>query len=208
MKDKINELSNLNWNKLNGLIPVIVQDNTTLQMLMLGFMNKEALSLTCATGKVTFFSRTKNRLWLKGETSGNYLTVVNIFPDCDRDTLLIMAKPSGYSCHLERSSCFGEYKFSDLPVLTTLENIIKQRYQERPDNSYISQLFNSGTQKIAQKVGEEGVETALAGAAGDKQSLIYEASDLLFHLFVLLIQRDINLSEVLNELRGRMQSAE
>lgn len=207
MKTQINELSHLNWDKLNGLIPVIVQDNLTLQVLMLGFMNKEALTLTRTSGKVTFFSRTKNRLWMKGETSNNYLTVVNISCDCDGDTLLVMATPSGHSCHLERQSCFGESVLSNLHILTQLENIIEQRYREKPENSYVSQLFNAGLQKISQKVGEEGVETALAGVSGDIQGLINEAADLLFHLLVLLIQRDISFSEVLNELNCRMKKS-
>lgn len=203
MTTQIAELSNLNWNKSNGLIPVIVQDKVTLQVLMLGYMNQEALQLTCTNGKVTFFSRTKNRLWTKGETSGNYLIVVSITPDCDRDTLLILATPTGNTCHLARTSCFEESSLSQLNTLTKLENIIEKRYQEQPEGSYVSQLFNAGTQRIAQKVGEEGVETALAGACGDNQSLINEAADLLFHLLVLLTQRRIKFSAILSELASR-----
>ena len=201
---QLSELSNLNWDKGNGLIPVIVQDNVTLQVLMLGYMNQEALELTCTNGKVTFFSRTKNRLWTKGETSDNYLKVVSISPDCDRDTLLIYAMPTGNTCHLERASCFGECSLSPLSILTKLENIIEQRYKEKPEGSYVSQLLNAGTQRIAQKVGEEGVETAIAGVCGDNQSLINEAADLLFHLLVLLTQRRISFSDILSELTGRM----
>lgn len=201
---KITEFSNLNWNKGNGLIPVIIQHNVTLQVLMLGYMNQKALELTCADGKVTFFSRTKNRLWTKGETSGNYLTVVSISSDCDRDTLLILAIPTGNTCHLERTACFEECPIHQLSILTKLENIIEQRYKEKPKGSYVSQLLNAGTQRIAQKVGEEGVETALAGVSGDNQSLINEAADLLFHLLVLLTQRRISFSSILSELDGRM----
>lgn len=205
MKIQENELTHLNWNKLNGLIPVIIQDHMTLQVLMLGFMNKEALTLTCTSGKVTFFSRTKNRLWTKGETSGHYLFVQSILPDCDKDTLLILVSPSGHSCHLERQSCFGEYLFSNLYIITKLEKIIEQRFKEKPEDSYISQLASAGIQKISQKVGEEGVETALAGVAGNNSSLIGEAADLLFHLLILLIHRDIRFSEVLDELHSRMK---
>lgn len=205
MKTQSNEFSNLNWDKLSGLIPVIIQDNLTLQVLMLGFMNKEALALTCSSGKVTFFSRTKNRLWIKGETSGHYLFVQSISSDCDRDTLLILATPSGHSCHLKRQSCFEEALFSNLYILTKLEKIIEQRFRDKPENSYISQLFNAGIQKISQKVGEEGVETALAGVAGNNSSLISEAADLLFHLFILLSHRNIKFSEVLGELNFRMK---
>lgn len=202
---QMTELSNLNWDKGNGLIPVIVQDSVTLQVLMLGYMNQEALELTCEEGKVTFFSRIKNRLWTKGESSGHYLTVVTISPDCDRDTLLISAIPTGNTCHLERVSCFGECSVSPLSVLTKLENIIEQRYKEKPEASYASHLFNAGMQRIAQKLGEEGVEVALAAVCGDNQSLINEAADLLFHLLVLLTQRRINFLEIVSELDNRME---
>ncbi len=204
MNTQISEFTNLNWDKSKGLIPAVIQDSVTLQVLMLGYMTQEALALTCSSGKVTFFSRTKNRLWVKGETSGNYLTVVSISPDCDRDTLLILATPIGNTCHLGGKSCFGDCSATSLNILTNLENTIEQRYKEKPENSYVSQLFNSGTQRIAQKVGEEGVETALAGVAGDNQALISESADLLFHLLVLLAQRRISFANILNELESRM----
>lgn len=198
------ELSNLNWDKVNGLMPVIVQDSMTLQVLMLGYMNQEALTLTCEINKVTFFSRTKNRLWTKGETSGHYLSVDSIVPDCDNDTLLILATPSGPTCHLGYSSCFGKHSLANLAILSRLENIIEQRYKERSEASYVSRLFNEGIKRIAQKVGEEGVETAIAGVAEEDQSLINEAADLLFHLLILLVQRQIRFSEVLHEINRRM----
>ncbi|MBA3660914.1 MAG: bifunctional phosphoribosyl-AMP cyclohydrolase/phosphoribosyl-ATP diphosphatase HisIE [Gammaproteobacteria bacterium] len=204
MNTQISELTNLNWDKSNGLIPAVIQDSVTLQVLMLGYMTQEALALTCSSGKVTFFSRTKNRLWVKGETSGNYLTVVSISPDCDRDTLLILAIPIGNTCHLDGKSCFGDCSTTSLNILTKLENTIEQRYIEKTENSYVSQLFNSGTQRIAQKVGEEGVETALAGVAGDNYALISESADLLFHLLILLTKRRIIFLDVLNELKRRM----
>lgn len=203
MITQIAELSNLNWNKSNGLIPVIVQNNANLQVLMLGYMNQDALQRTCTGGKVTFFSRTKNKLWTKGETSGNYLRVVSITPDCDRDALLILVTPTGNTCHLERTGCFEAGSLSELSILTKIENIIELRYKEKLDGSYVSQLFNAGTQRIAQKVGEEGVETALAGVCEDNQSLINEAADLLFHLIVLLTQRRIRFLAILSELTSR-----
>ncbi|CAL7959161.1 putative bifunctional phosphoribosyl-AMP cyclohydrolase/phosphoribosyl-ATP pyrophosphatase [Gammaproteobacteria bacterium] len=193
----------LNWDKANGLIPTIIQDSYTLQVLMLGYMNKEALQKTHETGKVTFYSRTKQRLWVKGETSGNSLEVIDILADCDGDTLLVMAKPNGPTCHLGTQSCFGEKNISKLSTLTQLETLITQRYQERPTNSYVTKLFDEGSHRIAQKVGEEGVEVALACLLGIKENTIKEGADLLFHLLVLLRQCRIDLVEVLAELQDR-----
>jgi phosphoribosyl-ATP pyrophosphohydrolase len=203
MKNKNFEMDKLNWDKVNGLIPAIIQDGYTLQVLMMGYMNKVALQQTCDTGKVTFYSRTKQRLWVKGEESGNYLEVVDILADCDNDTLLLLVKPIGPTCHLGTQSCFGEKNISERCVLAQLEDLIMQRYQERPLNSYVTKLFEEGIHRIAQKVGEEGVEVALASIVGIKDNTKKEAADLLFHLLILLRQCDINLIEVLAELRER-----
>ncbi|MEI8055440.1 MAG: bifunctional phosphoribosyl-AMP cyclohydrolase/phosphoribosyl-ATP diphosphatase HisIE [bacterium] len=193
----------LNWDKVNGLIPAVIQDSYTLQVLMLGYMNKEALQKTYETGKVTFYSRTKQRLWTKGEISGNSLEVISILADCDNDTLLVMAKPNGPACHLGTQSCFGEKNTSKLNILTKLETLILQRYQERPTNSYVTKLFNEGSHRVAQKVGEEGVEVALACLLGIKENTVKESADLIFHLLVLLRQCNIDLVEVLAELQDR-----
>ncbi len=193
----------LNWDKTDGLIPAIIQDSYTLQVLMLGYMNKEALQQTCVTGKVTFYSRTKKRLWVKGETSGNTLDVINILPDCDSDTLLVLAKPNGHTCHLGSQSCFGEKNIFGLGILSALESLIEERYQKRPTNSYVAKLFTEGSHRIAQKVGEEGVEVALASVMGQKDNTKKEAADLIFHLLVLLKQSHVSLMEVLIELQNR-----
>lgn len=202
---KIDELciESLNWEKVNGLMPAIVQDSSSLQVLMLGYMNKEALQLTIETQRVTFYSRTKKRLWTKGETSGNYLTFVNVLSDCDKDTLLIQAKPVGLSCHLNNRSCFEKSASSEFMILSNLESIIKQRYEERPANSYVSNLFNEGLYRIAQKLGEESIEVALASVSQIQTHIINETADLLFHLLVLLRQCQVNLKDVLAELNRR-----
>lgn len=200
------DIDNLNWQKINNLIPVIVQDADTLQVLMLGYMDRAALEQTMNTGKVTFYSRTKQRLWVKGETSGNFLHLVEITPDCDNDSLLITAKPKGPTCHLETTSCFGKEEAPSLGFIAKLNQIIEHRYQHRVDNSYTSKLFNAGAKRIAQKVGEEGVEVALAGAAGDMQQITSEAADLIYHLLVLLRQSQVEFTAVLNELRQRHQN--
>ena len=199
-------IDKLNWDKVNGLIPVIIQDGYTLQVLMLGYMNKEALQRTCDTEKVTFYSRTKQRLWVKGETSGNDLTVIDILADCDGDTLLVLVNPSGTTCHLGEQSCFGEKNIFGLGILAKLEVIIERRYQERPINSYVTKLFEEGSHRIAQKVGEEGVEVALASVIGSNEDTKKEAADLLFHLLILLRQSRIGFVEVLTELRVRNSS--
>jgi phosphoribosyl-ATP pyrophosphohydrolase/phosphoribosyl-AMP cyclohydrolase len=197
------DVNKLNWDKTDGLIPAIIQDSYTLQILMLGYMNQESLQQTCATGKVTFYSRTKERLWVKGETSGNTLAVIDILPDCDGDTLLVLAKPNGPTCHLGTQSCFGEKNTFGLGILSTLESLIEKRYQERPTNSYVAKLFAEGSQRIAQKVGEEGVEVALASVMGQKDNIKNEVADLIFHLLVLLKQSRVGLVEVLMELQER-----
>ena len=197
--------SNIDWEKINGLLPAIIQDNQTGQVLMLGYMNQEALRATWETGQVTFYSRTKKRLWMKGETSGNVLRVIQILADCDDDTLLILAEIKGPCCHLNQPSCFGTYSAA-FAALFHLEKVILSRYQERPSQHYTTQLFDQGLKRIAQKVGEEGVEVALAASCGDKSETLNEAADLLYHLLVLLVAKQISLSEVNLLLKQRQMS--
>ncbi len=175
----------LDWEKTDGLMPVIVQHAVSGEVLMLGYMNPEALDKTLESGKVTFFSRTKQRLWTKGETSGNFLNVVSIAPDCDNDTLLVLANPIGPTCHKGTSSCFGDTAHQWL-FLYQLEQLLAERKSADPETSYTAKLYASGTKRIAQKVGEEGVETALAATVHDRFELTNEASDLMYHLLVLL----------------------
>lgn len=196
------EMEKLNWDKGDGLIPAIIQDCTTLQVLMLGYMNSEALEETLKTGNVTFYSRTRKRLWVKGETSGNYLSLVNIIPDCDNDALVVSVKPKGLSCHLNNTSCFNGSE-SSLDILSNLEFIINQRCEHRPPNSYVAKLFAEGRRRIAQKVGEEAVEVVLASVSGTETDVINEAADLLFHLLVLLRECHINLMDVTLALKAR-----
>ncbi len=192
----------LDWAKTDGLIPAIVQDATSGQVLMLGCMNEEALAKTLETGKVTFFSRTKGRLWTKGETSNNWLHLVDIATDCDSDALLVLARPDGPTCHRGTVSCFSplEHKWN---FLRSLEVLIEGRRNADPSTSYTAQLFARGTKRIAQKVGEEGVETALAATVKDKEELKNEAADLVYHLLVLLADADLELADVIDILRAR-----
>ena len=174
------ESTQLDFTKLNGLIPAIIQDNTTNVVLMLGFMNEEAVTKTEETGQVTFFSRTKKRLWTKGEESGNYLNVVSIAPDCDNDTLLIKVNPVGPVCHTGDDTCWGEdNEESDLQFLEYLQDFIDQRKIEMPEGSYTTSLFQKGTRTIAQKVGEEAVETIIGAMANDDENFLYEGADLV-----------------------------
>lgn len=200
-----NIIENLNWDKMSGLIPAIIQDAFSLQVLMMGYMNKEALLKTFETKKVTFFSRSKNRLWTKGETSGHFLEMVSIQTDCDQDTLLIFAKANGPACHLKQISCFAEQNIPGL-ILTHLQRIIAKKYQNRPENSYTTKLFEAGLKRIAQKVGEEAVEVVLASINDTKENLISETADLFFHLLVLLRQCDVTLMDVFLELDKRRVS--
>jgi phosphoribosyl-AMP cyclohydrolase / phosphoribosyl-ATP pyrophosphohydrolase len=196
----------LNFEKLNGLVPAVIQDARTNQVLMVGFMNEEALEKTHAEKKVTFWSRTKQRLWQKGETSGNFLEYVSMQKDCDNDSLLIKAIPHGPVCHTNQFTCFGEDEsFDSGRLLHRLEEIIRQRQQDQPEGSYTTKLFKEGTPRIAQKVGEEGVEVALAAVLGNKKRLIEETADLLFHLLVLLRQQELTLDDVIRELQRRMK---
>lgn len=189
----------INFSKLNGLVPCIVQDVDTSVVLMLGFMNEEAYQKTIRDKKVTFYSRSKRRLWTKGETSGHYLELVKILKDCDQDTLLIKAKPHGPICHTGKDTCFHESNWN----LQSLENIIKNRKEKPKEGSYTSTLFESGPKKIAQKVGEEAVELALEANDGKDENFLNEAADLMFHYLVLLQARNYSLQNVLDVLKKR-----
>ena len=188
---------------MNGLIPAIIQDNYTQKVLMLGFMNKEAYEKTVETGKVTFFSRTKNRLWTKGEESGNFLHVVSVKADCDNDTLLIMVHPEGPVCHKGTDTCWGDKNEQDIMFLKELQDFIDRRRQEMPEKSYTTSLFNSGVNKMAQKVGEEAVETVIEACNGTDERLIYEGADLLYHLIVLLTYKGYRIEDLARELKER-----
>lgn len=193
----------LDFEKMNGLIPAIIQDNYTQKVLMLGFMNKEAYEKTMETGKVTFFSRTKNRLWTKGEESENFLHVVSVKADCDNDTLLIMVHPEGPVCHKGTDTCWGDKNEQDIMFLKELQDFIDRRRQEMPEKSYTTSLFNSGVNKMAQKVGEEAVETILEACNGTDERLIYEGADLLYHLIVLLTYKGYRIEDLARELKER-----
>jgi phosphoribosyl-ATP pyrophosphohydrolase/phosphoribosyl-AMP cyclohydrolase len=196
-------ITDLDWTKVNQLIPAIIQDDRTGTVLMLGYMNEAAFQQTTATNKVTFFSRTKQRLWTKGETSGNFLNVVSITADCDRDTLLIRAIPEGPVCHLGSSTCFGEETAECWQFLAELEQVIKERKHADPASSYTAKLFAKGRDKIAQKVGEEGVEVVIASKNDSDPEFLGECADLVYHLTVLLADRDLGWSDVLTTLRMR-----
>lgn len=196
------QLAKLDWVKTDGMMPAVVQHAVSGEVLMHGYMNQEALDKTLATGKVTFWSRTKQRLWTKGETSEHFLNVVSITPDCDNDTLLVLVNPVGPTCHLGTSSCFSPAA-PDWTFLYQLEQLLAERKHADPKSSYTASLYASGTKRIAQKVGEEGVETALAATVNDRFELTNEASDLVYHLLVLLQDQDLNLSAVIENLRQR-----
>ena len=195
----------LNFNKLAGdILPAVIQDNTTGKVLMLGFMNKEAYDKTLSTGLVTFFSRTKNRLWTKGEESGNFLKVVTIQPDCDQDTLLIKVDPVGPVCHTGTDTCWGEEnKPDDIMFLKQLQDFIDKRKREMPQGSYTTTLFEDGLSRMAQKVGEEAIETVIEAMAGNDERLLYEASDLVYHLIVLLSHKGYRIEDLARELKKR-----
>jgi phosphoribosyl-AMP cyclohydrolase / phosphoribosyl-ATP pyrophosphohydrolase len=194
----------LNFKKSDNLIPAIVQDVKTMQVLMLGFMNEEAYKKTINSGKVTFFSRTRKKIWQKGETSGNFLKVVEIKVDCDNDTLLILAEPQGPTCHSGKYSCFGD-KENNALFLQELFNLIKERKKKKPQNSYTTSLFEKGLDEIVKKVGEESVEVIIAAKSQTNQRLIEESGDLLYHLLVLLAEKGVDLAEVMAELNQRHQ---
>ena len=193
----------LDFEKMGGLIPAIVQDNDTNKVLMLGFMNEEAYEKTMQTGKVTFFSRTRNCLWTKGETSGNVLKVISVLVDCDNDTLLVKAHPTGPVCHTGADTCFGEKNEEAIMFLKYLQNFIERRRQEMPEGSYTTSLFMKGINRMAQKVGEEAVETVIEAINGTDDRLIYEASDLIYHLIVLLTSKGMRIEDLAKELKKR-----
>lgn len=193
----------LDFEKMNGLIPAIIQDDYTQKVLMLGFMNEEAYKKTVETGKVTFFSRTKNRLWTKGEESGNFLQVISIKADCDNDTLLIKAVPAGPVCHTGTDTCWVEENKQDIMFFKELQDFIDKRHEEMPEGSYTTSLFQSGVNKMAQKVGEEAVETVIEACNGTDERLIYESSDLLYHLIVLLTSKGYRIEDLARELKER-----
>ncbi|MDR0429461.1 MAG: bifunctional phosphoribosyl-AMP cyclohydrolase/phosphoribosyl-ATP diphosphatase HisIE [Tannerellaceae bacterium] len=193
----------LDFEKTGGLIPAIIQDSKTNKVLMLGFMNEEAYLATRESGKVTFFSRSKNRLWMKGETSGNTLEVNDILTDCDNDTLLIKVVPAGPVCHTGSDTCFGEQNKEDIMFLKHLQNFIERRRQEMPEGSYTTTLFTKGVNRMAQKVGEEAVETVIEATNGTDEGFIYEASDMIYHLIVLLTSKGLRIEDLSRELMKR-----
>ncbi len=200
---------NIDFKKGNGLVPAIIQHYATGQVLMLGYMNADAVKQTVESGQVTFYSRSKKRLWTKGETSGNYLNMVSLQKDCDNDTLLVLADPQGPTCHTGETSCFHEQEFrpfvkaADYSFLKELQDLLYQRKEELPENSYTSSMFKKGLNRIAQKVGEEGVETVIAALAESEDAFIYEASDLIFHLQLLLTEKGLRLDDLVRELERR-----
>lgn len=194
----------IDFEKMGGLVPAIIQDAETRQVLMLGFMNEEAYQKTLDTRHVTFWSRSRNTLWTKGETSGNYLNLVDIKIDCDQDTLLVRAIPMGPTCHTGTDTCWGETNEQEpIRFLSELQSFIDKRKQEMPEGSYTTSLFNKGINKIAQKVGEEALETIIEATNGDRDHLIYEAGDLLYHLLVLLTEKGLRIEDVAAELQKR-----
>jgi phosphoribosyl-AMP cyclohydrolase / phosphoribosyl-ATP pyrophosphohydrolase len=198
----INDIQKLDWDKMEGLIPAIIQDVNTLQVLMLGYVNKESLEKTIESGKVTFYSRSRNKLWQKGETSGNFLNVEEIRFDCDNDCLLITANPDGPTCHTGTTSCFGESLSAKAGWLKTLEDVIEDRFNNPDEKSYTASLFKKGINRIAQKVGEEAVETSIA-AVTNEDNFKEEAADLIFHLLVLLKAKGMKLGDIIDVLKAR-----
>jgi phosphoribosyl-AMP cyclohydrolase / phosphoribosyl-ATP pyrophosphohydrolase len=202
------DISRINFAKGDGLVPAIVQDANTGAVLMMAYMNREALEQTLARGRAVFFSRSKKRLWEKGETTGNSLDVVNVVADCDQDTLLVTARPRGPACHLGTLTCFGDEPraaTTSIAFLARLESVIAQRATEKPEASYTARLLEKGVTRVAQKVGEEGVELALAAAVQDADKVVGESADLLFHLLVLLRARGVAFEQVVRELEKRHQ---
>ncbi|MBL8271310.1 bifunctional phosphoribosyl-AMP cyclohydrolase/phosphoribosyl-ATP diphosphatase HisIE [Steroidobacter sp.] len=203
---KLDQIDSFDWSKGDGLLPAVVQDATNGRVLMLGYMNREALRKTLGEKRVTFYSRSKQRLWTKGETSSNFLNLVDAAIDCDNDTLLITARPDGPTCHNGTDSCFGDAigtTATQLAFLSRLESVIEKRVSERPEGSYTARLWADGKTRMAQKVGEEGVEVALAAVTQPDDKLIGEAADLLFHLTLLLKSRELSLAHVVAELEKR-----
>ncbi|MEK9745682.1 MAG: bifunctional phosphoribosyl-AMP cyclohydrolase/phosphoribosyl-ATP diphosphatase HisIE [Candidatus Puniceispirillum sp.] len=197
------DIDAIDWTKGDGLVPAIIQNAASGQVLMLGYMDRAALDATVSSGKVTFFSRSKNRLWVKGETSGHWLDFVSAEMDCDNDALLVQASPQGPTCHTGAVSCFTDKKAPDVAFLGQLAALVADRHTARPQGSYTTSLFAAGKARIAQKVGEEGVELALARMKDDKAEMANEAADLLFHMLVLLQDADLQLDDVIAVLRAR-----
>ena len=193
----------IDFDKMGGLVPAIIQDSRTKNVLMLGFMNEEAYNKTVETGLVTFFSRTRNTLWTKGETSGNYLRVVSTAIDCDNDTLLIKVVPAGPVCHTGNATCFEEKNEFGIEFLDYLQKFIERRHREMPEGSYTTSLFRKGINRMAQKVGEEAVETVIEATNGTDDRLVYEASDLIYHLIVLLTSKGLSINDLAVELEKR-----
>lgn len=187
----------------DGLVPAIVQDQNTLQVLMLGYMDTEALAKTQETGLVTFWSRSQGKIWTKGETSGNYLHLVSLAVDCDKDTLLVRAIPDGPTCHTGSKTCWGDAVPESQGFIRELEAVVKGRHEQMPEKSYTTSLFKAGTPRMAQKVGEEAVETVIEAVKGDDERMIYEASDLIYHLLVLLVSKGYGIADLEKELVKR-----
>lgn len=202
-----NDIETLDWDKNAGLIPAVIEDAVSGRVLMLAYMNREALQKTLETKRVTFFSRSKGRLWTKGETSGNFLNLVDLAADCDKDTLLVTVNAEGPACHLGTTSCFGDLQ-SCWQFLRDLEVLLASRKGADPATSYTASLYARGTKRIAQKVGEEGVETALAATVHDREELRNEAADLVYHLLVLLQAENLELADVIDILRERHAARE
>ena len=201
----VEDIETLEWQKMDGLIPAIVQDAFDGRVLMQAFMNRDSLTHSLQSGSVTFWSRSRQQLWTKGETSGNTLKLVGVHADCDNDCLLVMAVPAGPTCHRNTDTCFDSEQntLPQLAFLASLERLVAQREIERPEGSYTTQLFEAGVKRISQKVGEEGVETALAATSGDMEELVNESADLLYHLLVLLRSCDLTLADVTAVLQSR-----
>lgn len=191
------------FSKLGGLVPAVIQSASSKNVLMVGFMNREAYEKTLTTGLVTFFSRTRNKLWTKGEESGHFLKVISVHTDCDNDTLLILAEPNGPTCHLGNESCFADTRYTGISFLIDLESVIESRKREMPENSYTTQLFRQGINRIAQKVGEEAVELIVEAFNNDRERLINEAADLIYHFLVLLSLKNVKLEDVVEILQKR-----
>jgi len=194
---------NIDFTKNNGLLPAIIQDEKTGKVLMLGYMNRESYKKTRATGRVTFFSRSRQALWTKGETSGNFLEVKEILSDCDGDTLLIKVKPTGPTCHTGADTCFNEKNIAEKPFIFELEEIIRDRRNNPKPGSYTNKLFDAGNERIAQKVGEEATEVVIDAVTGNEMRLPEEVADLLYHLLVLLVAKDVALDDIMNVLEKR-----
>jgi phosphoribosyl-ATP pyrophosphohydrolase/phosphoribosyl-AMP cyclohydrolase len=198
----------MNFDKMQGLIPAIIQDAETRQVLMLGYMNKEAYDITVQTGKVTFWSRSRQTIWTKGETSGNYLNVVDIKNDCDQDTLLIRVHPTGPVCHTGTDTCWGEKNEvltdnNPLLFLSELQDFIEERHRQMPDGSYTTSLFKDGLNRMAQKVGEEALELVIEAVNGSNERMVYEGSDMLYHLIVLMTSKGMRIEQLAEELMQR-----